>query len=106
MVAAVWPKAPVLVLEVVAGHHERPGGHGYPARLKNPTRAMQIVAACDAYAAVREHRLYRSTPPLSHVEAIEIIRPWTLPEVLQALKHVHTWGPAWYFLGDKIARGF
>jgi putative nucleotidyltransferase with HDIG domain len=59
------------IREVVATHHERPDGGGYPAGLAAldiPIEA-RLIAAADAYDAMTNDRPYRAA--LSHDRAIE-----------------------------------
>ena len=67
------------VLAIVRSHHERWDGAGYPDGLsgeKTPL-AARIVAAADAYRAMREPRAYR--PPLSEDAALTELdrKSWT-----------------------------
>jgi DNA-binding CsgD family transcriptional regulator len=61
-------------LQAVAGiigfHHERPDGGGYPHGLAGERipLASRIVAACDSYGAMTEHRPYR--PALNATRAL------------------------------------
>jgi HD-GYP domain-containing protein (c-di-GMP phosphodiesterase class II) len=59
------------VLAVVRWHHERWDGRGYPDRLDGPEIPLgaRIVAAADAFSAMRESRAYR--PPLPLDDAVE-----------------------------------
>lgn len=41
------------------GHHERPGGSGYPDALAEPGAEILLLAACDAYDAMTSDRAYR-----------------------------------------------
>lgn len=49
------------VAAIIRFHHERADGRGYPYRLAGDRipLASSIVAACDAYGAMTEHRPYR-----------------------------------------------
>jgi putative nucleotidyltransferase with HDIG domain len=49
------------LLAIVRHHHERVDGRGYPQGLRGSEipAAARIVGACDAYAAMTQHRPYR-----------------------------------------------
>jgi diguanylate cyclase (GGDEF)-like protein/PAS domain S-box-containing protein/putative nucleotidyltransferase with HDIG domain len=56
---------------IIAAHHERPDGTGYPAGLAGDQIPLgaRIVAVCDAWSAMLADRAYRRT--LTEAEAIE-----------------------------------
>jgi HD-GYP domain-containing protein (c-di-GMP phosphodiesterase class II) len=56
---------PPLVREVVACHHERWDGHGYPRRLRGPWTplAARIFAVADTFDAMTHARPYREAMP-------------------------------------------
>jgi putative two-component system response regulator len=60
--------------EIVASHHERWDGTGYPAGLKGHDipLAARIVAIADVYDALATKRVYKDALP--HDECVEIIR--------------------------------
>jgi HD-GYP domain-containing protein (c-di-GMP phosphodiesterase class II) len=60
--------------EIVASHHERWDGTGYPAGLKGDDipLAARIVAVADVYDALATKRVYKEALP--HDECVEIIR--------------------------------
>ena len=60
------------VLEVVAAHHERLDGSGYPKRLKDSqmTRLQKILQVADTMTALTSKRSYRETKPKDTVIAI------------------------------------
>jgi putative nucleotidyltransferase with HDIG domain len=62
---------PERVREVIAAHHERPDGGGYPAGLAGPDIPIEarLIAVADAYDAMTNDRPYRAA--LSHDRAIE-----------------------------------
>ena len=51
------------LLAIVRHHHERVDGRGYPHGLRGSDipAAARIVGACDAYAAMTQHRPYRAS---------------------------------------------
>ena len=51
------------LLAIVRHHHERVDGRGYPQGLRGSEipAAARIVGACDAYAAMTQHRPYRDS---------------------------------------------
>lgn len=59
--------------DVIAGHHERYDGCGYPHRLSGSEipLAGRIMALADVYDALRSARVYK--PALSHAEARQIL---------------------------------
>lgn len=59
--------------DVIAGHHERYDGHGYPHGLSGPAipLAGRIMALADVYDALRSARVYK--PAMSHGEARQIL---------------------------------
>jgi putative nucleotidyltransferase with HDIG domain len=59
------------VREVIATHHERPDGGGYPAGLPSKDSPIEacLIAVADAYDAMTTDRPYRKA--LSHDKAIE-----------------------------------
>lgn len=71
-----WPAAPEAVLEIVAQHHERPAGRGYPYA-KEPCYPALVVAAADALSAMTTDRAYR--PALSLRQALDQVARWAPP---------------------------
>ena len=75
-------------------HHERWDGKGYPDGLKGEDIPLsaRILAVIDVYDALVSKRVYK--PPLSHDEAIEIIKQGGGaqfdPEITKALLDVHS----------------
>jgi putative nucleotidyltransferase with HDIG domain len=63
-----------LVAEIVACHHERVDGSGYPFALTGPQISFpaRVVAVCDAFDAMTTDRAYERAK--RGVEALEIIR--------------------------------
>lgn len=59
------------MLEVVAGHHERFDGSGYPGRLRGEKISLcaEISGMIDAYCAMTRNRSYN--PAVSHQRALE-----------------------------------
>jgi HD-GYP domain-containing protein (c-di-GMP phosphodiesterase class II) len=64
-------------LDIVAQHHERPDGRGYPAGLKveQISRFGQMAAIVDVYDAITSDRVYRAA--MSPPEAMKQILEWT-----------------------------
>ncbi len=55
----IWRDMPPLVRAIVRGHHERPGGTGYPDNIFDPSIEILLVAACDVFDAMTSKRPYR-----------------------------------------------
>lgn len=74
MAAELWPGIPATAQAAIRGHHERPGGTGYPDRLAEPPLETLLVAA-DALDTMTRERPYRPGGVLS-VEAalLEVVR--------------------------------
>lgn len=55
------PRISEQAIEIVAQHHEKVNGEGYPKGLKNNEICImgKIVSICDVYSAVRANRAYR-----------------------------------------------
>jgi len=71
---------------LIAQHHERPGGAGYPRKLVDPHPAALLIGAADAFCACLEPRPYRPDPlPLFEAlrEAAKV-----LPEVVPLIKDI------------------
>jgi HD-GYP domain-containing protein (c-di-GMP phosphodiesterase class II) len=67
------PDFPVEVLSLVAAHHERHDGSGYPRsisgdKLRFPAELSGLI---DTYCAMTRHRVYR--PPVSNQSALEAL---------------------------------
>lgn len=62
------------VFDIVLAHHETPSGSGYPRGTRGDTvpRGARILAAVDAYTALRAGRPYR--PRVDHAEAVAELR--------------------------------
>jgi HD-GYP domain-containing protein (c-di-GMP phosphodiesterase class II) len=75
IVRGVWPEAPAAVVAAVRQHHERWAGTGYPDGLRGEevSPAGRIVAAVEAFCAMREARAYRPHP-IPPAEAVALLR--------------------------------
>jgi diguanylate cyclase (GGDEF)-like protein/putative nucleotidyltransferase with HDIG domain len=62
------------VAPIIAAHHERPDGQGYPRGLAGEAIPLEarIIAVCDAWSAMRTDRSYRRA--LSQADAVEQLR--------------------------------
>lgn len=60
-------------IEIVATHHEKYDGSGYPNGLKGDEIPLsgRLMAIVDVYDALRSKRVYK--PPIGHEQALEII---------------------------------
>lgn len=81
------PNIPKKILTLVANHHERPGGTGYPNGIKDLDNETLLLAACDVFCACTEKRLYRPAP-LKTNTALESIKKFAPPEIVSAVKSV------------------
>ncbi len=65
-------RLPMDVLQMVATHHERADGSGYPQRLENTTIPIfgRIAGIVDSFDAMTNLRLYSTEEPMSPHEAI------------------------------------
>ncbi|BAF60428.1 HD-GYP domain [Pelotomaculum thermopropionicum SI] len=79
------PDLPPLARALIRGHHERPGGKGYPDGLAEPGVEILLLAACDAYDAMTGERAYRSGGPLSVEAALLEVARFTPARVVAAL---------------------
>jgi DNA-binding CsgD family transcriptional regulator len=79
------------VAAIIGFHHERPDGGGYPHGLAGERipLASRLVAACDAYGAMTEHRPYRAalSPERALAELGSAAGRQFHPEVVAALRH-------------------
>jgi response regulator RpfG family c-di-GMP phosphodiesterase len=82
--------------EIIAYHHERWDGHGYPAALAGEMIPLpaRIFSVCDAYDAMTSNRPYRSalTPALAraelHEHAGDQFDPSVVTQFLQLLESI------------------
>ncbi len=83
------PGAPEEVRAVVRGHHERPGGGGYPDSLLEPGLEIIILAACDTYDAITHNKEYPCGEALSVEYALQEVNKFAPPQIVEALaQHV------------------
>ncbi len=75
------------VAKLIAEHHERSGGRGYPRSITHPHPASLVISTCDAYAACREHRAYREKS-LSVADALREADRVGCPEAVKALEYL------------------
>lgn len=71
------------VLDIIAQHHEKPDGFGYPNGVEPPKEAL-VLSACDMLAAITEEKSYRKAMPID--QALSEIKSQILPEIYQALQ--------------------
>ncbi|BAF58326.1 hypothetical protein PTH_0145 [Pelotomaculum thermopropionicum SI] len=67
------------------GHHERPGGKGYPDGLVKPSLELLIVAACDTYDAITRDKEYPTGEALPGRFALEQVARFAPVRVVDAL---------------------
>jgi putative nucleotidyltransferase with HDIG domain len=85
LVREMWPDVPETVIEIIATHHERPGGRGYPRGVE-PGYPALVVAACEVADAMTHDRGYRGALPVEM--AVEEISRWAPREVVEAVGRV------------------
>ncbi|NPV72278.1 MAG: HD domain-containing protein [Pelotomaculum sp.] len=81
----IWPDMPALARALIRGHHERPGGKGYPDGLAEPGVEILLLAACDAYDAMTSERAYRPDGALPAGVALLEVAKFTPARVVAAL---------------------
>ncbi|WP_018086955.1 HD-GYP domain-containing protein [Desulfurispora thermophila] len=86
--AQIWPQAPPDILALVRGHHERPGGRGYPDGLKEISTELSIIAACDVYDAITSERAYRPGGAQDARQALLAVADFAPARVVAALAAV------------------
>jgi len=93
-------QTPELVRLVIRYHHEQWNGRGYPDGLKGTAIPLvaRIIAVVDAYAAMRESRLYRPVP-LSVEQARTEVARGAGTQFDPALTHV------FLSMSEPLARG-
>ena len=85
MAAELWPGVPAAARAAIQGHHERPGGKGYPDGLAEPPVKALLVAAADALDAMTHERQYRPGGALPVEAALIEIARWAPAAVVAAL---------------------
>lgn len=78
------PGIPREIIELIASHHERPGGIGFPNQLKEVSKETLLLAACDVFCACTEVRGYRNKV-LTKKEALEIVAEFAPKEIVDAI---------------------
>lgn len=81
---AIFPEINEGIIEIIATHHERPGGKGYPKGKKNLENETLLLAACDVFCACTEQRKYRKDV-LANSTTIEIIKEFAPVEIVEAI---------------------
>lgn len=81
-----WDLVNGRVLRIIAQHHERPGGRGYPNGIE-PDLLVTILAACDVYAACTERRPYRKQV-VTREKALAKVATFAPEAVVKALSAV------------------
>lgn len=83
-----WPEVPMEVLQIILCHHERPRGGGYPVGFRLVQPHITIVSAADQFAAMTEHREYRTQRPKTAEEASNFLIQTGYPaELTNYLRH-------------------
>ncbi len=80
-----WPDAPTLIKSIIRGHHERPGGEGYPDGLLEPGIEIMIVAACDTFDAITRNKEYLNGDALPKEFALEQVSRFAPAHIVDAL---------------------
>ncbi|MCL6479650.1 MAG: HD domain-containing protein [Peptococcaceae bacterium] len=81
----IWPDVPVRIRAIVRGHHERPGGKGYPDRLIDLSTEVLLVAACDAFDAMTNNREYRPNGIIPIEKALMEISLFATSQIVAAI---------------------
>ncbi|TEB12709.1 HD-GYP domain-containing protein [Pelotomaculum propionicicum] len=81
----IFPAVPAEVKAVVRGHHERPGGGGYPDGLLEPGLELLIVAACDTYDAITHNKEYPCGEALPVEYALQEVSKFAPRQIVEAL---------------------
>lgn len=84
----IWPRSPEYIKTLVRGHHERPGGNGYPDGLKEPTLEMLIIGACDVYDAIINRQDFIPGKSLSSEFALSQVEQFAPIQIVDALTKV------------------
>jgi|GEM_PF-3218424 len=85
LAAEIWPEIPALARALIRGHHERPGGKGYPDGLAEPGLEILLLAACDAFDAMTHERAYRPGGALLAKDALLEVARFAPARVVAAL---------------------
>lgn len=82
-----FPKLPTILREIVAQHHERVDGSGYPRGLKGEdiSRFARMAAIVDSYDALSTRKVYREAIPPS--QAMKIVLEDSKTRYDEALVH-------------------
>lgn len=83
-----FPELPQIVQNMVRGHHERPGGSGYPDGINEPGIETMLLAACDVYDAMTNERSYRARGVYTPEEALMEVASFAPACVVAALAAV------------------
>jgi len=70
MAVEIWPEVPLMVRALIKGHHERPGGRGYPDGLEEPGIEILLLAACDEFDNMTNERPYMPGRKLPKKDAL------------------------------------
>ncbi|MDF9407924.1 HD domain-containing protein [Pelotomaculum isophthalicicum JI] len=84
----IWPKSPEFINALVRGHHERPGGGGYPDGLQEPALEMLIIGACDVYDAIINRHEFIPGEALSSEFALSQVEQFAPVQIMDALTKV------------------
>lgn len=84
MVMDLLPNISDEICYIIATHHERPDGTGYPTGLKTLSNEILLLATCDVFCACMEARQYRKKV-LTVNETIKVIEKFAPPEVMEAI---------------------
>ncbi len=84
----MWREIPGDMWLLIRGHHERPGGKGYPDELNEPGIELLLLAACDSFDAMTHDREYRPNGALPVETALLEIAEFAPAQIVAALAGV------------------
>lgn len=85
IVERLWPEATGSIKSLIRGHHERPGGYGYPDGINDPSLDIVIISACDTFDAMTSEREYRPGRVSTYGDAITNVAKFAPFAVVDAL---------------------
>lgn len=80
----ILPDIPKDIISLIATHHERPGGRGYPKGVMELSNETLLLAACDVFCACTEKRQYRSSR-FHATNALDIVSEFAPTDIVRAI---------------------